>query len=145
MKLYTIGFTQKSASDFFSSLKNVGIKRLIDVRLNNSSQLSAFAKKNDLKYFLNEICGASYIHSPELAPTQAMLDEYKKYKGGWDVYQRKFLDLMSERHVEHLVDKMLFAEPSVLLCSELKAEHCHRRLVVEYLSNFWPDLEAIHL
>ncbi len=145
MNIYTIGFTKKSAAQFFQLLKTHGIKKLIDVRLNNSSQLAAFAKKSDLQYFLQEICGAEYTHLPVLAPTQTMLDAYKKQKGSWNVYEQQFLTLMRERQIETEIEKSFFDVPSVLLCSEPTAEHCHRRLVLDYLQNFWTDLHAVHL
>ena len=98
MKLFTIGFTKKSAETFFTRLKDAGVKRLIDVRLNNSSQLAGFAKKEDLRYFTNAICNIDYIHLPELAPTAEILDPYKKAKkGDWELYERQFLDLMRSR------------------------------------------------
>src|ERR1035441_1237972 len=133
MEIYSIGFTQKSASQFFGTLKAHGIERLLDVRLNNTSQLAAFAKQADLAYFLREICGAAYEHEPLLAPTQEMLDAYKKRKGGWDAYEEGFLALMRARNIESTLDKERFARKTVLLCSEPTAEHCHRRLVLEYL------------
>jgi uncharacterized protein (DUF488 family) len=143
MKIYTIGFTKKSAAQFFQSLETHGIKKLIDIRLNNSSQLAAFTKKADLQYFLHKICGAEYVHLPILAPTQAMLDDYKKHNGSWNVYEQQFLTLMRERQIETKIEKNLFDVPSVLLCSEPTAEH--RRLVLDYLQNFWTDLHAVHL
>ena len=94
MEIYSIGFTQKSAAQFFNSLKDAGIRRLLDVRLNNTSQLAAFAKRDDLAFFLREICGAAYEHEPLLAPTQEMLDAYKKRKGDWAVYEQEFLTLL---------------------------------------------------
>ena len=131
MEIYSIGFTQKSASEFFGTLKAHGIERLLDVRLNNTSQLAAFAKKDDLAYFLSTICAAQYLHEPLLAPTQEILDAYKKRKGDWDAYEREFLTLMRERKVEAKLDRAQFAEPTVLLCSEPTPEHCHRRLVLD--------------
>ena len=131
MEIYSIGFTQKSASQFFGTLKAHGIERLMDVRLNNTSQLAAFAKQADLAYFLREICGAAYEHEPLLAPTQEMLDSYKKQKGGWDAYEEAFLALMRARNIESALDKESFARRTVLLCSEPTPEHCHRRLVLE--------------
>lgn len=145
MEIYTIGFTKKTAGQFFESLKTAHVKRLIDVRLNNVSQLAAFTKKLDLEYFLMEICGAEYLHMPLLAPTQDMLDEYKKHKGSWSVYEERFLNLMTERRIESELQKSLFDVPSVLLCSEPTAEHCHRRLVLKYLKGKWPEVEAKHL
>ena len=145
MEIYSIGFTQKSASQFFGALKAHGIERLLDVRLNNTSQLAAFAKQADLAYFLREICGAAYEHEPLLAPTQEMLDAYKKRKGGWDAYEDAFLALMRARKIESALDKESFVRRTVLLCSEPTAERCHRRLVLEYLQKHWVGVEIHHL
>jgi uncharacterized protein (DUF488 family) len=145
MEIYTIGFTQKSASQFFELLKKHQIRRLIDVRLNNSSQLSGFSKKHDLAYFLRAICDAEYIHMPMLAPTQEMRDEYRKSKGGWALYARQYLELMEDRKIEKQLDKKLFDIPTVLLCTEPKQEHCHRRLLIEYLDQKWGQVRALPL
>lgn len=144
MKIYTIGFTKKTAEQFFETLRASGANRLVDVRLNNVSQLAGFAKKQDLAYFLKQICGMDYIHLPLLAPTQDILDEYKKHKGDWQVYERSFLGLMGERKVEQAVSREILAD-SCLLCSEEKPHHCHRRLVAEYLREHWGDVEICHL
>jgi uncharacterized protein (DUF488 family) len=145
MEIYSIGFTQKTAEQFFRLLKGAGIRRLLDVRLNNVSQLAGFAKRQDLPFFLKEICRAEYVHEPLLAPTQEMLDAYKKEKGSWPEYESKFLALLAERRIEEAIDCSLFSVPTVLLCSEPTPEQCHRRLVLEYLSEKWQDLQAIHL
>ena len=145
MEVYTIGFTQKPAAAFFGALKGAGIRRLLDVRLNNSSQLAGFSKRDDLAYFVDAICGAEYRHEPLLAPTQDLLDSYKKQKGAWADYARAFLALLTERHVETALPRDLFAVPTVLLCSEPAAEHCHRRLVLEYLQGYWPEIQIVHL
>lgn len=146
MEVYSIGFTQKTAEQFFGLLKQAGIGRLIDVRLNNSSQLAGFAKRDDLSYFLRVICGVEYIHLPLLAPTQEILDAFKKNKGSWSHYERAFLELLAARKVEEQVNRSLFSVPAVLLCSEPTAEHCHRRLVLEYLNGKWGgDLKIQHL
>ena len=145
MEVYTVGFTKKTAAQFFGSLKQAGIKRLIDVRLNNSSQLAGFAKKEDLRFFLREICHIEYLHEPLLAPTPDMLDAYKKHKGSWADYEQRFLALMRWRKIEERIDARLFDIPTVLLCSEPTAEHCHRRLVLEYLQDKWGSLNIIHL
>jgi uncharacterized protein (DUF488 family) len=144
MKIFTIGFTKKSAETFFSLLSGSGAKRLVDVRLNNVSQLAGFAKKDDLKYFLRAICEIDYIHLPELAPTPAMLDAYKKQKGAWAAYEVQFLELMKSRFIEKSLSKDVLAD-SCLLCSEDKPQHCHRRLVAEYLHDKWGDVEIVHL
>jgi uncharacterized protein (DUF488 family) len=145
MEVYTTGFTKKTAAQFFGTLKQADIKRLVDIRLNNTSQLAAFAKKEDLPFFLQEICGIEYIHEPLLAPTQDILDAYKKQKGSWADYERRFVALLQERRIEEKISPKLFEIPTVLLCSELAAEHCHRRLVAEYLAEKWGNLEIIHL
>lgn len=145
MEVYTIGFTKRKAAEFFGALRRVGIKRLLDVRLNNSSQLAGFTKKDDLAFFLKEICSAEYIHLPLLAPTQELLDDYKKRKGTWQDYERRFLQLMKERKIEEGIDRRLFDVPTALLCSETTAEHCHRRLVLDYLGERWGDVKAVHL
>ena len=145
MEVYSIGFTKKTAEQFFGLLKNAGIRRLLDVRLNNVSQLAGFSKRDDLQYFLREICDAEYIHEPMLAPTKEMLDDYKKRKGPWEEYERAFLALVAERRIEEMLDRSIFAIPTVLLCSEPTPEHCHRRLVLEYLQRKWSDLTIRHL
>jgi uncharacterized protein (DUF488 family) len=145
MEVYTTGFTKKTAAQFFGSLKLAGIKQLLDVRLNNSSQLAGFTKKEDLAFFLKEICAIAYLHEPLLAPTQEMLDAYKKQKGSWSDYEQRFLALMQGRRIEEKFQPALFEIPTVLLCSETTAEHCHRRLVLEYLRDRWGGIEIIHL
>jgi uncharacterized protein (DUF488 family) len=144
MKIFTIGFTKKSAEIFFTRLKDAGVRRLIDVRLNNVSQLAGFTKKNDLRYFTNTICNIDYLHIPELAPTRDILDAYKKKKGDWALYEQHFLGLMRSRSIE---DKMSgkILDGDCLLCSEEKPVHCHRRLVAEYLKTRWQDVEIEHL
>lgn len=145
MKVFTIGFTQKNAQRFFGLLKASGARRLVDVRLNNVSQLAGFAKRDDLAYFLKEICQMEYVHLPELAPTQEMLDAYKKQKNGdWAAYEARFLALMKARRVEQTVPREVIAD-GCLLCSEDKPHHCHRRLVAEYLKQHWGDIEVAHL
>lgn len=144
MKLFTIGFTKKSAEKFFETMRASGAKRVIDVRLNNVSQLAGFAKRNDLAYFLRSICGMEYVHAPELAPTQPMLDEYKKGGGSWAVYEQRFRDLIKERRIECTLSRDMIAE-GCLLCSEEKPHHCHRRIVAEYLNDHWGGVEIKHL
>jgi uncharacterized protein (DUF488 family) len=145
MEIYSIGFTQKNAGEFFGTLKAYRIERLLDVRLNNTSQLAGFAKQSDLPYFLKEICGATYEHEPLLAPTQDILDAFKKKKGDWDVYTKSYLNLIRSRKVESVLSRESFARRTVLLCSEATAEHCHRRLALEYLQSHWEGLKIIHI
>jgi uncharacterized protein (DUF488 family) len=145
MEIYSIGFTQKSASQFFGTLKSNGIERLLDIRLNNTSQLAGFAKQSDLAYFLREICGATYEHEPLLAPTQDILDAYKKKKCDWDAYTSAYLSLIRSRAVETALSRDSFLKKTVLLCSEPTAEHCHRRLALEYLQSHWNDISIRHI
>jgi len=144
MKVFTIGFTKKSAELFFAKLKIAGVRRLIDIRLNNVSQLAGFAKQDDLRYFAKTICDIDYVHLPELAPTKDILSAYKKNNDAWELYQSKFLELMKIRRVEHKVPRALL-DGGCLLCSEDKPDHCHRRLVAEYLKGKWGEVEIEHI
>ena len=144
MKVYTIGFTKKSAADFFELLRESGAKRLVDVRLNNVSQLSGFAKRDDLRYFLEKICRIEYVHMPELAPTKEMLDAYRNEHRDWEIYEREFIDLMDERRIGKKGIKRTISN-ACLLCSEHEPERCHRRLVAEYLDRHWGNVEIVHL
>lgn len=144
MIAFTIGFTKKNAEQFFTILKKPGLVRLVDIRLNNVSQLAGFTKRDDLRFFLKKICDIDYLHLPDLAPTKKILDDYKKNGGDWGVYESKFLDLMTQRQVERKIPQHLI-DGGCLLCSEATPEHCHRRLVAEYLRDRWGDLEIKHL
>lgn len=144
MKIFTIGFTKKSAESFFTQLQRAGVKRLVDIRLNNVSQLAGFTKRDDLRYFTKAICHIDYIHLTQLAPTQDILDTYKKHKGAWGLYESQFLDLMAKRQIENNVSRDIL-DGGCLLCSEEKPHNCHRRLVAEYLKKKWGDVEIEHL
>jgi uncharacterized protein (DUF488 family) len=145
IRLLTIGFTKKTAERFFTTLSSAGAERLLDVRLNNVSQLAGFAKREDLKYFLKAICKTDYIHLPELAPNQAILDAFKKQKGmEWSEYADQYLQLLRTRRVEETLDRALF-QNGCLLCSEDTPHHCHRRLAAEYLRQHWGNLQIVHL
>lgn len=136
IKIYTIGFTKKTAEVFFEKLKKSEADKIVDVRLNNVSQLAGFAKKNDLIYFLKMV-NMDYIHIPDMAPTKTILDDYKKNKGEWEVYEKQFIKLMESRSIEKLDNIQNILHQSCLLCSEHEPLHCHRRLVVEYLQRKW--------
>lgn len=144
MKLYTIGFTKKNAEEFFRRLQEAGVERIIDVRLNNKSQLAGFAKQDDLKFFLKSVAGIQYLYKPDWAPTQEILDNYKKKKGSWIDYEKSFNKLLEEREIEKIEDTSILKN-SCLLCSEDTAEHCHRRLVAEYLKKHYEEIEVCHL
>jgi len=145
MKTFTIGFTQKSAEQFFSLIRKNEIKRIVDTRLNVTSQLAGFAKKNDLTFFLKELCQADYIHLLDLAPTKPMLDAYKNKAITWESYADKFTNLMAQRNIERIINKSLL-DNGCLLCSEHLPHQCHRRLVAEYLSQHWDEnIRIVHL
>ena len=136
MNIYTIGFTKSSAEHFFDRLVRAGVRRVIDVRLNNTSQLSAFSKSGDLEFFLRALANIEYVHEPLMAPTRDILNAFKKSKGRWDEYERNFLELMETRKIDQQMDQGIF-EDACLLCSEDTPHHCHRRLVAEFLMDSW--------
>jgi uncharacterized protein (DUF488 family) len=146
MRLYTIGFTQKRAEIFFELLRQHGVQRIIDIRLNPGGQLSGFAKQDDLPYLLSRLAGGcQYVHMPELAPTKEILSDYRS-DSDWPRYVERFEALMDERKIPETLDRMEFESLiSCLLCSEPTPEHCHRRLVAERLAAHWPDVEILHL
>lgn len=143
--IYTIGFAGKTARDFFEKIKDANIKRLIDVRLNNVSQLAGFTKKKDLEYFLRVIVNVDYVHLEHLAPTKDILDKFKKQKEmAWSDYEQRFKRLMEQRspEVHHLPSEF---DKACLLCSEATPDNCHRRLVAEHLRRKWGNVEIKHL
>ena len=142
MDIFTIGFTKKSAEQFFDLLGGANARLLLDIRLNNASQLAGFTKRDDLAFFTRRLLDIPYRHEVRLAPTQPMLDEYKKQKGSWSAYEAKFYRLMADRRIEETVD---IPDGAALLCSEPTATKCHRRLVAEYLANRWDDVRVVHL
>ena len=143
--LYTIGFTKSTAEHFFGRLREAGVRRLIDVRLNNTSTLAGFTKRDDLPYFLRALLGADYLHEPLLAPTDTMLKAYQGKQLTWDAYAEQYRALIAERGAAERLDRAVFASPSVLLCSEATPDRCHRRLAAEYLAATWNDLTVAHL
>ncbi len=142
--LFTIGFTRKSARHFFGALIDAGVRRVVDVRLNNVSQLAGFTKKGDLEYFLGQIGDIAYLHLPDLAPTQGMLDAYRKGGGSWEAYEDEFLALLARRRIEERIPPGVL-DYGCLLCSEPTPERCHRRLVADYLREKWGTIEIRHL
>jgi len=144
IKLFTIGFTRKSAETFFGLLTEAGVRRVLDVRLNNTSQLAGFAKRDDLRFFLKTICGIGYVYKPELAPTEEILNEYRKKGRDWAAYRERFIKLISDRRIEELLSRKE-AHQACLLCGEETPDHCHRRLLAEYLKEKWGNVEIVHL
>jgi uncharacterized protein (DUF488 family) len=143
LTVYSIGFTRKTAEQFFGALRGAGVRRLVDIRLHNSSTLAGFTKAADLPFLLREVCGAEYRHEPLLAPSEELFRAIKGRKIGWDEYAARFLRLMAERRVAQRFDRSLFTPTSVVLCSEPTADRCHRRLVLEHLSQRWGSVLRI--
>jgi uncharacterized protein (DUF488 family) len=144
MKLYTIGFTKSSAKDFFGRLSKARVKHVYDTRLNRTSQLSGFAKQNDLKFFLSNIGDIEYSVDALLAPTADILSAFRKNQISWQEYERRYLDLLAARRVESHFDLDSMHE-GCLLCSEATPDHCHRRLAANYLAEAREDVEIVHL
>lgn len=142
--LFTIGFAGHSAAEFFERLRCAGVRRVLDVRLNNTSQLAGFTKKEDLRYFLRAIGGIDYLHVPEFAPTPELFEAYKKQKGSWAAFAAAFRRLLVERAAQRVLTPAA-AHLGCLLCSEKEPQHCHRRLVTEHLERHWPAVRVEHL
>ena len=144
MNLYTIGFTKKSAEQFFESIAGAHVRRIIDVRLNNVSQLAGFAKRDDLSYLLMKICNVEYVHEPRLAPTSEILRAYRKKSLTWSEYEQAFNSLMVERRVADWMEAD-WLNQSGLLCSEAAPAFCHRRLIADIAQRKHPTLQIHHL
>ena len=145
MTLFTIGFTQKTAETFFETLKKAGVRRVVDIRLNNTSQLAGFTKRDDLIYFLKTIGGIKYLHVPELAPTRELLESIKKKKGKWEDYETGYTALLTERKADESFLRETLKNGDCLLCSEGTPEHCHRRIVAEKFQSATRNAEIVHL
>lgn len=145
MKIYTIGFTQKTAEQFFTLLKDAGVERLVDIRLHPDSQLSGFAKREDLGYFLLRLIHCEYVYEPRLAPSDELLKAYRSTKD-WNAYEVGYKQLLKERNLPQALERIKFENKKCcLLCSEAEASHCHRRLAAEEMQKTWDNVEIIHL
>lgn len=145
MTTFTVGHTKTPAREFFGKLSNAGVRRVIDVRLRNTSALAGYARRDDLAYLLESFAGIHYVHAPELAPDEGLFNDYKKKGLPWAEYEPRFLALMEAREIEKKVDPVLLVN-TCLLCAEKTPHHCHRRLVLEYLQDKWRmELDVVHL
>lgn len=145
-KFFTIGFTQKTAEDFFTSLKNNNIEIILDIRLNNTSQLAAFSKYPDIKYFLREICNIEYIHDVLFSPDENTLKRYKSKEICWELYAKEFEETMIKRNInDHITKNYSLNKNICLLCSEPKPEHCHRSLVAKKFIQCFDNSTIINL
>ena len=144
VKVFTIGYAGKSARKFFTILKQAGVKKVIDVRLYNTSQLAGFTRKQDIEYFLQAIVDAEYVYMPIMAPTKQLLNDYKKELIGWPQYESQFKAIIAQRQIQkHIILQDM--DMSCFLCSEAKPDNCHRRLVVEYMAEHWQNITIQHL
>lgn len=144
LTVFTVGYAGKSAETFFELLKKNCVRKVIDVRLYNTSQLAGYTKRDDLAYFLRMLAGGDYVHLPQMAPTKQILGDFKQGLIDWGQYEAAFNQLIAERHIETLVTPQQM-EHACFLCAEAKPAHCHRRLVVEYLAKHWKKVKIIHL
>ena len=145
MRLFTIGFAKKTAEEFFELLMKNGVIKVIDIRLNNKSQLAGFAKSRDLEYFLKRIGQIEYVYLPEFAPTNELFKGYRDKEISWEEYEKRYLEILNERDPLKNYDLSYFAD-SCLLCSESIAQKCHRRLMAEYIKEMKGDnLQIVHL
>jgi uncharacterized protein (DUF488 family) len=145
MKIYTIGFTQKSAEEFFTLLRSHGIQRIIDIRVHPGGQLAGFAKDRDLSFFLRELADIEYVHLPELAPTEELMKSFRAAKdaAAWESGYRR---LLAERCLPAGLERSIFTEKvCCLLCSEVESEHCHRRIAADMMKDEWGDVEIVHI
>jgi len=145
MDLFTIGFTQKTAQEFFGLLRKAGIRRVLDIRLSNSSQLAGFTKSQDLAFFLKELCGADYVHEPLLAPTRELMERYRGKQISRAEFRSAYLRLIGQRHAIDQMERRILEGPTALLCAEVKAEDCHRSFAAEGIAKRWPDIHPVHL
>ena len=146
MNLYTIGFTQKSAQQFFTLIKTNGIDLLLDIRLNNSSQLAGFSKGSDLAYFLKELCNCDYKHAIEFAPTDAILNAYKRKEIDWETYSKEYTSVINSRYVLSNFAELFRQYKSIcLLCSEPTHDRCHRGILASMVNEMLPQITVMHL
>ena len=146
MRIYTIGFTQKTAKEFFELLEKNKVEIVVDVRLNNKSQLAGFSKSVDLKYFLSAIGGIDYKHEPMFAPSQEILDDYKKKIIDWSEYYKKFTSLLEDRQLkEYVIENYADKNSICFLCSEHMATKCHRTIIADMFKTMIENVEIINL
>lgn len=147
MKLYTIGFSGKSAETFFGLLQEAGVKSIFDLRLSNRGQLAGFTKEKDLRYFLKRLMKIPYFHYPELAPDHELMDDYHKKRVDWEGFKIRFEAIMESRNADEILKKIIpqAPQPICLLCSEAKADTCHRSLIAARIQKLFPDTQIIDL
>lgn len=143
-ELYTIGFTKKSAEQFFDLLIKNKVEKIVDTRINNTSQLAGYAKNPDLQFFAKKIGNMDYQHEMDFAPTKELLAKYRKKEMTWEEYEIEYLNLLDMRKIAKKTN-IETLHKHCLLCSEHTAEKCHRRLLAEYFQAVKSDVKIIHL
>ena len=143
MRIYTLGFSHKSAEEFFDMLRESGVRRVVDIRRSNTNQLAGFTKKDDLRYFLRVILDMPYTHELALAPSADLMHAYRHDEVGFDEFSKQLREEYDAGEVSSL-DRSLF-DDAVLLCSEADPSTCHRLVAAEYLAEVWDDVEIVHL
>ncbi len=132
-RIFTIGFTKKSAEQFFDILQKNEIDLIADVRLNNKGQLAGFTKERDFKYFLS-LFKIDFIHLINFAPTKGLRNSYHS-DWNYEIYKNNYIKLLNSRDaVTNLVKLNLPYNNICLLCSEPEADKCHRSVAAEEIS-----------
>jgi len=144
IKLFTIGYTKKSAQQFFELLKKNQIKRVVDIRLNNKGVFAGFSKMGDIQYFCKILINADYIYKPEFAPTKDMLKRYRKKEITWEDYEKEYDDLIEKRNIKESL-KINEYDYNCFLCSEHLPDKCHRKLLAEYFLKLNSNIEISHI
>ena len=143
MNLFSIGFTQKNAEEFFGLLKDNNIDCLIDIRLNPNGQLSRFAFEKDLPYFLDKLAnGCKYAHRVDLAPQNELLKEVRtkgsEMSKNYKLFEIEFNKYLEDKsNIKNFVEQFKGFNNVALLCSEHTTEKCHRRLVSDMLIKYF--------
>lgn len=142
--IFTMGASKKDAATFFATLREAGVRRVLDVRLRNQSALGGFTRGRNLEYFLKTLLALEYVHRPDLAPTKELLEGYREKQIDWSEYERRFAEILAQRRPEEALAREEL-DGACLLCSEPKPDRCHRRLVAEHLGRAWSGVEVRHL
>ena len=146
--LYTIGFTKKTAEQFYNLIRNNGITTIIDVRLNNTSQLASFSKYPDIVFFLHEICNCKYISERFFSPEEKTLKDYKNNAITWEEYVIQFNETLERRCIKDFISrnysKIVQNEKICFLCSEDLPNMCHRKIIADIFAELF-DMKVNHL
>ena len=112
MTLFTTGFAGRDAQGFFTRLREHGVRRLIDVRRFNTSQLAGYTKHRDLPFLLAELCDADYTHVPDAAPAADLLTAYRSDELPFDAFAQAYRDGLDPQVVAQVAELAAEAPPS---------------------------------